>query len=517
MERKAIHALLLSLAVVAGGVMMTTDAHAQTNTERLITAVDNTNSIMDALAELADAVTNGFASVLAALGMVQADTETIMAELGHVEGDLQAISSDLTDVNSNIQSVQNDVAGLSGGLSDVNSNLQNVQNDLDELAGTVGGSAVSFTSLADTVNKNAVAINEISEQLESISMALGAVNQTASAVKEAVEAPPSTTEVPDTGLMKGKTTYAVKLQDFGDSVPQGEAPDNNTYEVTHSLVCGADVSLDDARVTVPIAPLGGTAGTTANAPADVSVSVGVDALYTTHFVANEAAPTTITILHNTKDLDLETLSAGSALVFRSVTTVGDTANAFGLTDPAPDTPFSINDYVNTGFGKNITVADTEDDAITRADAGDVTLYTITVNWLAGAGDPECTITSSSVTSSGLTQVGETVLVPLTVSGDGILKPYSETVDCGHQETVVNAVRIEGVVVLPEHASMTLEAGGETEKLELTVDKNGVITASNIGFKFNNDDLTVKGSLTGSAVAQLTYDTIDNNECVVPDA
>ena len=494
--------------------MMTTDAHAQTNTERLITAVDNTNSIMDALAELADAVTNGFASVLAALGMVEANTETIMAELGHVEGDLQAISSDLTDVNSNIQSVQNDVAGLSGGLSDVNSNLQNVQNDLAELAGTVGGSAASFTSLADTVNKNAVAINEISEQLESISMALGAVNQTASAVKEAVEAPPSTTEVPDTGLMKGKTTYVVKLQDFGDSVPQGEAPDDNTYEVTHSLVCGADVSLDDAAVTAPIAPLGGTAGTTAGADAAVSVSVGVDALYTTHFVADEAVPGTITILHNTKDLDLETLSAGSTLEFTSVTTVGNSAFATSVTDPDADAGFSINDYVNTDFGKNITVGTTEDDAITRADAGDVSLYTITVNWLAGAGDPECTITSSSVTSSGLTNVDQKVLVPLNIDADaeGILKAYSEVVNCGSQETVITDVRIEGVTVLPEHASMTLAAGGETETLELSVGDNSVITATNIGFKFNNDNLTVTGSLTGSGVAQFTYDTVDNNKC-----
>ena len=452
---------------------------------------------------LAGAVADGFASVLAAIGMVQADTETIMAELGHVESGLAAVDGDLQAIDADLMAIDGDLQALDSDLQDINSNLQGVQNDLQGLSGAVGGSAASFASLADTVQSNSVAINDLSAKLDMISEAVGAVQQT-------VDTPPAE-EVSSVGLMKGKSTYEVKLQDFGDSVPQGDAPNDNTYEVTHTLVCEADISVDNAMVSAPIAPLGGTAvGATTDA-ATVSIAVGVNTLYTTNFVPT-AATTTPVIYHQSADFDLMHLPAGLPFAFTSVTTVGNTANAYGLTDPAPDTPFSINDYVNTDYGKNITVANTEDDAVTRMDAGDADLYTITVTWLSGVADPKCSITSSSDTSPGLTQVDETVLVPLTVTGDGILKQYEVEVDCGHQETLVTDVRIEGVVVLPEHASMTLSAGDEMEKLDLSVGDDGVITASNIGFKFNNANMTVTGALTGSAIAQFTYDTVDDNEC-----
>ena len=178
MERKTVHALLLSLAVVAGGVMMTTDAHAQTNTERLMTTVDNTNSILAALQSLADAVADGFASVLAAIGVVQDNTGAIMTEIGHVESDVAAISSDVASISSDVASLDSDVASLGDGVDDINSNLQGVQNDLAGLTAGLAGSTAAFSSISEQVSANQVAINDLSAKLDMISEAVGAVQET---------------------------------------------------------------------------------------------------------------------------------------------------------------------------------------------------------------------------------------------------------------------------------------------------------------------------------------------------
>ena len=536
MERKTVHALLLSLAVVAGGVMMTTDAHAQTNTERLITTVDNTNSIMASLSALADAVANGFASVLEALGMVQANTDAIMAELGHVEGELQAIDSDLADVSSNVASVQSDVASLSGGLADVNSNLQNVQSDLAGLAGTVGGSAASFASLADTVQSNSVAINSLSEKLDMISEAVGAVQTT---VETQEDVDPAVTNM----LHTAETEQTVAVADFAGTITKH--PTDNVYEASNTFSCNGDVFVDSMSISNPSTILQSTSDTGTTAQSTITVE-GFFLYETTDTNAAADAQTNV-VLEKTRDFDNRFLSAGAGLVIKGSTDQSTSATALasrsGVDDAAQRADnllvysngtagqpgvtsyyFNIQEYVALQSNKaTIGPGATQDGAnsgqnATKTNLGTVELYTITVNWFAASSDTTCSISSAVETVSGLPNSDRTVLVALNLDEDSTEGPptpfLDATLDCNGEDTEITNISIQAGAIrgLNQFLEVTLTAGGEPGTVSFGDDDAADDDASDLPFRFSGSDLTIGGEGVGTLLLQVTYDTTQGNTC-----
>lgn len=142
MERKAIHALLLSLAVITGAVTITTDAHAQTNTDRLITVLDNTNEANSLLSDILDAMTNGFAQVLEMLGVVDEDLKALHTDLDNVHGDLTTIHTDLE--------------ALDGDVNAVGDSVNEVQSSVDGLERSIGGLVAAASSLAAPADNSEV-------------------------------------------------------------------------------------------------------------------------------------------------------------------------------------------------------------------------------------------------------------------------------------------------------------------------------------------------------------------------
>ena len=533
MERKTVHALLLSLAVVAGGVMMTTDAHAQTNTERLMTTVDNTNSILSALEALAGAVADGFASVLAAIGMVQADTDAIMAELGHVESDLAAISSDVAGLDSNVAAISSDVAGIDSSVDDINSNLQSVQNDLQGLSGAVGGSAASFASLADTVNANQVAINSLTEKLDMISEAVGVVQTT---VETQEDVDPAVSNM----LHTDDTEQAIAVADFAGTVTKH--PTDGVYEASNTFSCTGDVFVEKMTISSVNAVLG--AG---DAAATSKSTVTVEGFTLLEYIDTDGDGTSSNNFKReiVRDFDNRFLSTGAGIVIKGSTDQSadtDTAETFttltstfadrnylaytNVTDPAADGTdqwfFTLQEYVALksnkatvplGFDQNTANAGMN---ATKAQLGTVELYTITVDWFAASSDTTCSISSAVETVSGLPNADRTVLVALnldTESEEGPPTPFQPAMlDCNGEDTEITGISIQAGAIagLNQFVEVTLTAGGEPAEVSFDDTNSADSDASDLPFRFSGSDLTVGGEGVGTLLLQVTYDTTQGN-------
>ena len=518
--------------------MMTTDAHAQTNTERLITTVDNTNSILDALSALADTVASGFASVMEALGMVQADTEAIQAELGHVEGELQSISSDVAGIDGDLQSISSDVAGIGGDLTDINSNLQNVQNDLAGLSGGLTGSAAALTALGDTVQANSVAINDLSAKLDMISEAVGVVQETVVA--------PAMAD-PATMLHSGETELTVAVADFAGSVTKH--PTSGVYDATNTFSCDGDVFLD----TMMVSGVAEVLSTQENLEDDADekspvteVSLNGVALYETYSTGDGA--TDFIEINEPRDFDNQFLSASSSLTIKgetdqsanndlptvTVTVATATDNnylKYDGTNSTTDTPvefdvyFTLEDYVNLESNKDVIRSSDATGNIgegtimhtaTKVQLGTVELYTVTVNWFATSSDTVCTISSAVETSSGLPNTDRDVLVGLNLVDAEAAPPSNvetKMVDCNGEDTEITGASIQaGSINLSEFNSLVLTAGGETANVAFNNDGTLDADGSQLPFRFSGSDLTVDGKALNNLLVQLVYDTTQGNTC-----
>ena len=530
MERKTVHALLLSLAVVAGGVMMTTDAHAQTNTERLITTVDNTNSIMAALNSLADAVADGFAAVLAAIGMVQADTSTIMTEIGHVESELSTVHSEVEDIGSELSTVHSEVEDIGSNVASLDSSLQGISNDLAGLAGTVGGSAASFASLADTVQANSVSINDLSAKLDMISEAVGVVQET-------VEADPAEAVEPITELAAGSSGAEISVADFVDGI--SKHPANNVYTSTNSFSCDGDVFVDmvtlsGANNVLTVADLNQAADTGDPANPKTTVTVRGHTIYAAAFVPSPGANAVAS--NNPADLGNLFLPAGAKLDIvgstdQSVQPVSQAVPPVGIafadgydgieitptagTDTTTDIWLTIKQYVETEKRKDRIGTNVGN--VTKAELGAVTLYNLKVDWSAPSSDTKCSIDSVSGTAVGLDKTG-TVLVGLSLTDAEAALPAAvgeKTVECNLSTAEITgaSIRVGGSATLNEFNTVTLSAGGETAEIKFDSANNFDEDAStNMPFRFTGSDLTVAGTSVNNLLVELEYATVEGNSC-----
>ena len=555
MERKTTHALLLSLAVVAGGVMMTTDAYAQTNTDRLITAVDNTNSILDALAALADAVSSGFASVMASLGMIQADTESIQEELVHVESGLEGLSSDVSGINSDVAEVKDDVASLSEDVSDIDSNIDDissnvadVKRDVAGLNAAIAGSGGALTELSTDVNSNADAITALTDLVKDIQtelMTVNTVNSTVNKVEEtttkieaAVTADTDTTQVsqPDVPdrLYDLNVLGDVTVADFaGDRTKH---PANSEYSTRNSLVCNGDVYLSEVKL-VNIDPVLTAADINPSAPAlppeSTVVTENGERIYSAAFAPSAGAPR-VTV-DSTIPLDSERLAEGSTFDITGKTDQSATVTAaaddndgvgFDLNADGTETLFlSIQQFVEAETdATEIYVGDVVSANVTKAVLGAAVLYTIDIDVQIPDEETLCYITGvheevpngfdadDTVTDAALPRTG-TVSIGLDApEGSGVLTLDSETVTCGDNAKAEITGASIGFGDLTQFATVVVSAGDNS--VELKFHANSTLNeaeSDDLPFKFTGS-ANVTGSATGTLLVQLDYATEKGKAC-----
>lgn len=522
--------------------MMTTDAYAQTNTERLITAVDNTNSIVDALAALADAVSSGFASVMASLGMIQADTESIQTELGHVE-------SGLADISSDVASVKDDVASLSNDVSDINSNVASVQNDVSSLNAVIAGSGSAITDLSNSVNSNAASINaltalveEIQAELMTVDSTVTTVNSTATSIEAAVTAEEAATARAIVQLLPGTTFGSATVADFGAGVTAH--PFDNVYDSVNSLICNNDVFVQSVEVTDDNSVLT-VASPSATAHAESTVTVNGHLVFAASLqpVAG-AAPVEV---QAPVDLSNTFLPAGEKLhIVGSTDQSANNVNADGdIQVGDPNTGIAI-DSRPAGDGTTTTeiypslqqyINATDDEQeiyttaplanVTKAMLGEVDLYKLKITWTSPDEGTLCYVSGVHETiPSGFVAVDPetdpypskgTVLVSLDVV-DGEADPpsalTSDTISCGTESAPAKA-QITGAKVLvgtlSQFTSLMLTAGEDDAGIRFHSNSTLDDVKSGLPFDFSGS-VDITGKATSDVLIQVEYATVKGQSC-----
>ena len=529
---------------------MTTDAYAQTNTERLIDAVDNTNSILDALAALADAVSSGFASVMASLGMIQADTESIQEELGHVESGLETITSNVADVKSDVADVKDDVAGLGDDVSDISSNVAGVKNDVASLTAIISGSGDAITNLNNDVTSNAASINalttlveQIQGELMSAAETVDTVNSTTTTIEAAVTAEEAATARAIVQLLPGTTFGSATVADFGAGVTTH--PFDDVYTSVNSLVCNNDVFVQTVGLEgTPNTVL--TDESALSAPfSESTVTVDGNLIFAAELLPTPTATAAVAV-NSPVDLPNTFVRAGDKLHIvgstdqsaNNVETNGDIAvgsATLGIaidSRPAADGSTteifpSLQQYINATDDDQEIYTTLATANVTKAMLGEVDLYKLKITWESPDEGTLCYVTGvHEEIPDGFTPADDeaddslpsegTVLVALEIVDNTARPPSaltSDTITCGDdgdaRAEITDVTILDGS--LTQFAKLTLTAGDADAPVRFFSNSTLNADQSDLPFKFTGS-VMVNGTSTGDLLLRLSYATEKGESC-----
>lgn len=545
MKVKTFHALLLSAVMIAGAVTIN-DAFAQTNTERLSTVVDttsDTNSRVVQLTEIWNNFGSQFTPITDALNMVAAEITTISGGISDLSDDVMATSAKVDTLEDKLDNYAatraSDSAELKAQIDSLSEALPDIQNKISTLAGdaSVGDLADKVDSITTQLNEFSSTLATIQTEVESIQSELGLVKETAQTV---------------VGMAPGDLTnyeleQEVKLAWYAHRL--SEAPTDNKYTTEYHFTCESDVfigtvssdigeaadatlttgtnsitfkytssvadtfnDLLDATVANPVYR---NLGTDANEP-DATLFVGGTVLFASKFTGTTGTTAPV-VYNNPHDFELMELKAGQLLTFESMTTrlAADPVTINAL-DKYADAKKNLDNATSIGGSNDLVAFDASPIGnATKAQLGDATVYSVTVNYYSEAADPQCRITPADI--APLDNVDQVLFISPDITGDGVLTKYDTTMNCD-----LNAVRITDVTAdltgangFNNYVNMELKVGDDT-KAKFTFANNTSMLMEKYSYpiEFEAADLTIAGdALVGSGlVIQFTYDTIDGGEC-----
>lgn len=547
MKVKTFHALLLSAIMVAGAVTIN-DAFAQTNTERLVTVVDTTSDTNSKVAQLTE-IWNNFGSqftpITDALNMVVAEITTISGEISDLSDDVMATSAKVDTLEDKLDDYAatraSDSAELKEQIESLSDALPDIQNKISTLAGdaSVGDLADKVDSITTQLNEFSSTLATIQTEVESIQGELGIVKETAQTV---VGMAPG-------DLNNHELEQEVKLAWYAHRLDKPDA--DHKYETEYHFTCESDVFIttvssdigDGAEdqistgtnaITFKYNGTGAGSLTSTNAVnnpvyyatatgtnrADATLSVGGNVLFDSMFTGT-GAPIPGIIFDSEHDFELMELKAGKLLTFESMTQARGDTNAVNGTalykyaNAAKNTANAT--YIDPATGGSLnTPADTSLNA-TKAQLGDATVYTVTVNYHSEAEDPKCKITPADV--APLDNVDQVLFMSPDIPGAsaGVVVDYDAEMSCD-----LNAVRITDVTAdltgaadFNNFVTMELKVGDDT-KAEFTFANNTSILTEKYSYpiEFEATNLMIEGKTLGGSglVIQFTYDTVTGGEC-----
>ena len=536
MERKAIHALLLSLAVITGAMTITTDAYAQTNTDRLITVVENTNNASSMLDMILAAVNDGVDSILAAisslagtvddgLAAIDADLEAVDSDLMAIDADLQAIHGDLTAIDSDLQAVHGDLEDLHGDLAGIedelhamdedlmtiHDDLTMVHGDIESLTGSVNALGQSGAAIADLaanaattqqgVETNAASINELKGLIMQVSESLGIVqNQTAPADPE------ETPSVVSTTLTQDDEDFSVLVSAFGQNKASSTA-----FKTSMTFSCEEDVFL--GTVMAKDSTLAFKSDTADDAGTRVLILANNVPVYDTRFPISLAG---VSLYEAGADLRLMPLSAGSSIKVDITTT--KTAQILATAGSGENRTFTLTDYIdakNRGAVINGEAAGNSDPTMTKQEAGKKEALKIAIKWYTSADDAGCMLASPTGPTIDYAETDETLSSTLVAAAgeSGAIQAIAPKVFTCDDETAVTKVTLESVpIAFKDFIDLKITAE-KTKPLKFENVSNVPVAVIDPPLEFSGGDVTITGKIPGSvALVTVTYDTVRDSTC-----
>ena len=239
MNTMKIHALLLLGIIAAAGATTITDAHAQTNSERIIQIASDTGAILDMLGSIQAAVeaalgsmADQMSSVASTISGMDQKVDDVSSEVGHVAGDVEDLGEAVADIDSKISEMmaanEDGGAALAEQFAQFGAAVPRIQTAVDSIA----SDTAALAAVPDAVERNAEAISALTETVNEMNAKLDAISDSLNVVQEVVETP--TAAPPQSGaaalspanLIVKSSKFEFTVGTFGDSVLK--APSANT-------------------------------------------------------------------------------------------------------------------------------------------------------------------------------------------------------------------------------------------------------------------------------------------------
>lgn len=542
---------------------MTTNAFAQTNTERLSEVVDNTRSANTMLASIQDLLTSLVSDVMEAIaalaGNVEALSDMVSDEfdavddaISHVDEEVAALDSKvmmldstLMDISTQVSSVGDQVAAFDqrDGQMDqyYKDNIDNfavilpaIKETVDALAASESGA--SLESISEGIRANSASINEITSSLKMISDQLGTIQEELDIVANTTATSAQATRAPLTGPDEGDLSLKISPYDIAKNVND----DGDMAKVTYTFMCEEDIfldTLDRVRATDDNKLLSGLSGTDGEEDlVTVTVSGAVSgALYNSLFsgVGDEAG-----ILDKKLEAKNTPLLANNAL--RIMLTASEAAlintvdfngadSIYPKADNATHAQATEHEITNIAqLAGNLTndlhtEAETSDagaaqTSMTRISAQTLmpTIYELKVSWISDAKDPKCEFMRTGATTD--TSTATTVLAPTDKSN--VLNEAMKTLDCNSVDTTIVSINPIMSGSLKEATTLEFAIGDDDAPSAVFMfDVNGTHSLK-AGYEdalpldIGTEDLMIKAELSKltTLLLQVEYQSADGNKC-----
>ncbi len=536
-----IHALLLSLLVVTGA--MTIDAYAQSNTQRIETIDDNTSAIMtvvDAINDMVSSLSDAVEALSASISGIESTLTSVGSSVDDVKSSVATISTDVTQIKSSITGFD----AVAASIGAINNKITSIEDRLMAIETSIvsgQSSSVDSTSLqilSERVAGIALNMATINDQLEAISAELGVIRNTTSS---------SQTTQTISGFFEGTTTKTITNYDYKQHGKKTTVSGFDRYELDMTFTCSSDVFLDTADMiqSNPSDRTGDSANVDAvqylsrhfdsGATADQLrtyaqinyITVDGRTLYNNNFVIGSGSATTDYVEYDRPEtFENRKLTAGMGLQFETRLYDGE----FGLANVT--TAANLNNLHGTDpFGADITPSTTRDALIENAtkdnpktdENEEIELYTVMVNWNAYS-DTTCSISIGGAASAVGADTPYSRTFGASISGDGILKTYEDTLDCGGNPfTITDIIGASGdddnlanfgtlgLTILDGNNDDTADVAYTFgDDWELTEDDNSPKT---LPLTVSGHDVKISGTFPGtSLIIQLDYNSVPNAGC-----
>ncbi len=504
MKATTIHALLLSLVVMAG--VAATDAYAQSNTERL-QDIHEDSSIIKGIVEAIQSALTTLGEQIDGLVESMTSVETSVNDMSSkISGFETTIDTRLTGVEMRLSEISSEVSGLS------------------VVSNGTGDSTLTTVALNDLIN----GISRINDRLSGIERDVDFLQAQVASVADQVSAPaPTPTPItPQRGslvestIQKDVTAYNYKQS----GQKKSDRNSYNYYDLDLTFSCNNDVFIDNVKMIQRLAEDGSEQYLKLNA-----VHAGTGASETEPNGINYVQVEGRNLYHNwflvsgddhieynpsSQDFDNMALRSNQALSFETRVYDGNFTTA-GVYNTAT---LTVND--------TLMIADApKPERIDRVlTDSSIELYTLEVTYRTYFLNTSCSLNFGKGSSSGFNvDTVSTLNFGANVEeSTSILKKFDNTIDCSGNPVEITSLTTGISEDWNDSISsfaklyLTVEDGVDDDQPDATFefDSDGTATLSDGDYpSFSNADLKVHGTLPGDGLLiSLEYLSVSANVC-----
>lgn len=471
---KTISALLLFGMIAAGAATITTDAYAQSNSQRII-------SIQEIVEE------------------IQSDLNQLLMPVNATDAGEDSTSSAITGFSGVLDSIKGAAESTQQSVSELTSLVGVINGDVNEIKSTLSGQdgtsiSENLNFLTNVINRNHVSL---SDRLDSLELAMVQMESTLSDIERRLSVTPATPTPntgtsptivsPGSGLTRSTETLNVAAFTYKSTGTKQTVDGNTVYDLAITFSCNRPVSVDRVSTDVSTRLTEVIPHSNPNINTDRNyLTVDGRDLYDSRF---EVTSTTYAPLIKVAELNLEPLATGDALRFDS-----RQHEVRGLIDASTRS--------SPGFG-----------------------YTITVTYL-GDRNTTCSFNTGSGSPVGaLTETGSLALQATITPGSSIIRNFSDRISCNNNPVEITGIQASTVNWQPGFANfaklnLTILDGSNDSSPDHQIDfaNNGTLADGGIDYPIPfSSDLRISGTIPGAdsqLLVQIDYNTVRGASCAV---